>query len=70
MKLVEFKKQFVDRLDELKDCLDKIRGLLLSEDTKKDYWEKIEDYSQYGFRTFCDYAKEELRIIKSSRGSY
>lgn len=64
MKLVEFKKQFVDRLDKLKDCLDKIRGLLLSEDTEKDYWEQIEDYSQYGFRTFCDYAKEELLKVQ------
>ena len=64
MKLAEFKKQFVDKIDKLKDCLDKIRGLLLSEDTEKDYWKQIEDYSQYGFRTFCDYAKEELLKVQ------
>ena len=63
MKLAEFKKQFVESLNKLEDGLDKIRELLLSEGEER---EPIEDYSQYGFRTFCAVAKEELSRLQEA----
>ena len=63
MELAEFKKQFVNRLSKLEGGLDKIRELLLSEGEER---EPIEDYSQYGFRTFCAVAKEELLRLQES----
>ena len=68
MELAEFKKQFVSNLNKLEDGLDKIRELLLSEGEER---EPIEDYSQYGFRTFCAVAKEELlRLVESAHRIY
>ena len=68
MKLAEFKKQFVDGLNKLEDGLDKIKELLLSEGEAR---EPIEDYRQYGFKTFCAVAKEELsRLVESANRIY
>lgn len=63
MKLVEFKKQFVDMVDKLEGGLDKIRDLLLSESEER---ESTEDYSQHGFKVFCAIAKEELSSLRES----
>ncbi len=63
MELAEFKKQFVDGLNKLEDGLDKIRELLLSEGEER---EPIEDYRQYGFKTFCAVAKDETSRLSAA----
>lgn len=63
MKLTEFKKQFVEMLNKLEDGLDKIRDLLLSEGEEP---EPTEDYSHYGFKSFCAVAKEELLRLRET----
>ena len=50
-------------MNKLEEGLDKIRELLLSEGEES---EPKEDYSQYGFKTFCAVAKDETSRLSAA----